>query len=242
MEAFLVALRERYAGHVAIEPRHPTWFDPESLALLTQYRCAQVAADPKAQQDLDAYIGANPETVKNKDQWRKGGWAPEPPVKDGWDKLGVQGERARAPVFRVTVTEAYFFANWLGGKLPTKNQWIKAAGGRLDQVTNPDEDNRKGPFDGDVDDPIGLAVNLGKTGPQPVEQAKRDVSKFGCRNMSGNGQEWTRDTQGDFNRDTPDLQVPLGTNARPGPAASVRASWIEPSLVQSLSTSTSMPS
>ena len=46
MEAFLVALRERYAGHVAIEPRHPTWFDPESLALLTQYRCAQVAADP----------------------------------------------------------------------------------------------------------------------------------------------------------------------------------------------------
>lgn len=45
-EAFFAALRERYAGAVAFEPRHPTWFTPEVERMLDTLRVARVAADP----------------------------------------------------------------------------------------------------------------------------------------------------------------------------------------------------
>ena len=44
--AFLAALRERHAGPVAIEPRHPTWFDDVATRLIVEHRVARVAADP----------------------------------------------------------------------------------------------------------------------------------------------------------------------------------------------------
>jgi uncharacterized protein YecE (DUF72 family) len=45
-DSFFAALRERYEGDVAVEPRHPTWFAPASSLLLERYHCARVAADP----------------------------------------------------------------------------------------------------------------------------------------------------------------------------------------------------
>ncbi|HEU4456437.1 MAG TPA: DUF72 domain-containing protein [Longimicrobium sp.] len=45
-EAFFAALRERWPGAVACEPRHPAWFAPDAEALLTEMRVARVAADP----------------------------------------------------------------------------------------------------------------------------------------------------------------------------------------------------
>lgn len=44
--SFLAALRERYGGMVALEPRHVTWFTRDADALLAAYRVARVAADP----------------------------------------------------------------------------------------------------------------------------------------------------------------------------------------------------
>lgn len=43
-EAFLEALRRRYQGPVALEPRHPSWLDADLL--LQHARIARVAADP----------------------------------------------------------------------------------------------------------------------------------------------------------------------------------------------------
>jgi uncharacterized protein YecE (DUF72 family) len=43
---FFDGLRARFAGEVACEPRHPTWFTPQAGQLLVQYRVARVAADP----------------------------------------------------------------------------------------------------------------------------------------------------------------------------------------------------
>ena len=43
---FLAALRSRWQGHIACEPRHATWFAPEAEALLAQHCVARVAADP----------------------------------------------------------------------------------------------------------------------------------------------------------------------------------------------------
>jgi uncharacterized protein YecE (DUF72 family) len=46
VEPFLQALRKRYVGDVALEPRHENWFSPESTRILERYQIARVAADP----------------------------------------------------------------------------------------------------------------------------------------------------------------------------------------------------
>jgi uncharacterized protein YecE (DUF72 family) len=45
-EAFFRHLRQVHAGPVALEPRHPSWFEPEVDATLSHFKIAQVAADP----------------------------------------------------------------------------------------------------------------------------------------------------------------------------------------------------
>ncbi len=45
-ETFFSLLRERFAGEVACEPRHATWFDAAAEQLLTKHRVSRVAADP----------------------------------------------------------------------------------------------------------------------------------------------------------------------------------------------------
>jgi uncharacterized protein YecE (DUF72 family) len=44
--AFFTTFRDRYAGLLACEPRHRTWFTPEVDRLLAGFRVARVAADP----------------------------------------------------------------------------------------------------------------------------------------------------------------------------------------------------
>jgi uncharacterized protein YecE (DUF72 family) len=45
-EAFLRMLRSRFAGALAMEPRHASWFEPEADALLRGLQVARVLADP----------------------------------------------------------------------------------------------------------------------------------------------------------------------------------------------------
>src|SRR5262249_4060080 len=95
------------------------------------------------------------------------------------------------PVMSVAVEDAHRFALWLGGKLPTLLQWDSAAG----RYQKP---FRASPFEGTWDakdkllngKPDQIAVGLVK--PMPVGQAAGDLSPVGCRDMSGNGREWTR--------------------------------------------------
>ncbi len=44
--AFFIALRARYHGVIACEPRNATWFTPAADRLLSTHRIARVAADP----------------------------------------------------------------------------------------------------------------------------------------------------------------------------------------------------
>jgi serine/threonine protein kinase len=120
-----------------------------------------------------------------KGQWKLGAEAGLENKKN----LGI-ADRGDYPVFRVTVTEAYCFARWLRGNLPTTDQWDKAAG-----RNNKDADH--GPFEGDLGG-LGkdqVAVNRQGKGPMPAGTAGKDKSLCGCRDMSGNGSEWTRNTQ-----------------------------------------------
>ena len=44
--SFFAALRDRFDGHVALEPRNASWFTPEAERLLVGARVGRVAADP----------------------------------------------------------------------------------------------------------------------------------------------------------------------------------------------------
>jgi uncharacterized protein YecE (DUF72 family) len=43
---FFALMRERHAGEIVCEPRHPSWFTDAAESLLVRFRVARVAADP----------------------------------------------------------------------------------------------------------------------------------------------------------------------------------------------------
>ncbi|MDB5827170.1 MAG: hypothetical protein JWQ73_1390 [Variovorax sp.] len=45
-QRFLASLRRRYAGPLALEPRHAEWFSPTVDAMLADFKVARVLADP----------------------------------------------------------------------------------------------------------------------------------------------------------------------------------------------------
>ena len=116
--------------------------------------------------------------------WKKGGVTGR---HDSEKDLGVDGERADFPVFNVTALQAHDCARWLGGELPTVAQWDKAAG-RFENLTAPFENPVAPLQEGDV----AVSLSGTNTGPRPVGWARRDHSVYGCRDMAGNGLEWTR--------------------------------------------------
>jgi hypothetical protein len=117
---------------------------------------------------------------------------PEAVTTDAWKK-GADDH----PVLNVTVTEAHAFALWLKGRLPSAKQWDKAAG----YYENP---RREGPYAGSWEEDPKLAVAVGRAGPAPVGSSADDLSPFGCRDMAGNGYEWTRDLRGGSEVPVPD--------------------------------------
>jgi hypothetical protein len=133
----------------------------------------------------------NPDALRDS-QWRKGAEIDR--------SLGVN-DYLDYPVMRVTVDEARAFAQWLGGDLPTDRQWDKA-GGRFD--------NAVGPFGGHgdmSDDREKEEFGIGKK-TYPGNRTVVAESKFHCRDMAGNGFEWTR-TVGDSDGKPGEDDVPF---------------------------------
>ena len=86
------------------------------------------------------------------------------------------------PAVNVSYEEAVEYADWLGKRLPTEEEWEKAARG---------EDGRKFPW-GDIFE-VDL-VNSGESerrAPLPVTALEGGASPYGCLQMSGNVWEWT---------------------------------------------------
>ena len=55
---FFAALRKRYAGALACEPRHASWFTPKAQALYEEFAVARVAADPALSEEAAQPGGA----------------------------------------------------------------------------------------------------------------------------------------------------------------------------------------
>src|SRR5262249_4818971 len=82
-----------------------------------------------------------------------------------------------------------FAGSWLGGDLPSLEEWKKAAGYY-------DRAGRAGPYEDGWQEKDGIAINRSESGPLPVNASTKDRSIYKIRDMAGNGKEWTRDIHG----------------------------------------------
>ncbi|OHE82892.1 MAG: hypothetical protein A2107_15290 [Verrucomicrobia bacterium GWF2_62_7] len=97
------------------------------------------------------------------------------------------------PIFNVTYWDAWAYAKWAGGRLPTQEEWEKAArgtDGRLYPWGNSLDDPKRANTGKDYDD-----INRGRIDGYlqwaPVHAHPGDTSPFGVRDMAANVCEWT---------------------------------------------------
>ena len=96
------------------------------------------------------------------------------------------------PVY-VSHAEATAYAKWLGRKLPTEEQFHRAAYG-----TSQDGVERQYPWGDDPPDTRYGNFDFMHWDPMPVASYPRGASAFGIHDLVGNGWEWTRTTFAPF--------------------------------------------
>ena len=83
------------------------------------------------------------------------------------------------PITGIDWWDAHAYANYKGGRLPTEQEWEKAARGKLGDLY---------PWGAD---PKAGEANLGKTAASYVNSFPADIGFYRCRGMAGNVSEWT---------------------------------------------------
>jgi gamma-glutamyl hercynylcysteine S-oxide synthase len=101
------------------------------------------------------------------------------------------------PVY-VSHAEATAYAKWLGRKLPTEEQFHRAAYG-----TSDDNVERRYPWGDEAPNSRYGNFDFAHWDPSPVGSYPRGASAFGVHDIVGNGWEWTRTEFGPFSGFTP---------------------------------------
>ena len=106
-------------------------------------------------------------------------------VKNAWDKWShkYSDEKADHPVVLVNWYDAKAYAKWVGGQLPTEQEWEKAARG-IDGRIYPWGDEWYSNRCNTQKTGIKGSTSVGQFSPQ-------GDSPYGCVDMSGNIWEWT---------------------------------------------------
>jgi formylglycine-generating enzyme required for sulfatase activity len=130
----------------------------------------------------------------------------------------VNGQKIslETPVHGVDWWDAYAYAQWKGHRLPTEEEWEKAARGVSGFMYPWGNDWRKAAANVGTDyDQKGSAGGLvdGFNLWAPVDRETEDLSPFGIQDMAGNVQEWTasegRGQPWSEHPDYPDVRVPV---------------------------------
>ncbi len=119
------------------------------------------------------------------------------------------------PVVGVDFWDAHAYAVWRGGRLPTEQEWEKAARGRSGSVYPWGDTLESGNFNSGLDHDGGEGTIAGGLDGYkywcPVDAIPADESRYGVVGLAGNVSEWT-DTWGAL-PDSPDRRAPLKRGA-----------------------------
>ncbi len=154
-------MRERFRAMLAIPPQGPVL--PRFLIEEFEVTNRQYAAFLEA-------TGYEPRTGRDfLRHWSSGGRYPD------W--------AAEFPVTWVSPEDAAAYCRWRGGRLPTDQEWEKAARGT---------DGR--PFPWGIDPPVPETANYGTDRLEPVGNRAGDRSPYGVYDLAGNASEITGTT------------------------------------------------
>jgi formylglycine-generating enzyme required for sulfatase activity len=109
-----------------------------------------------------------------------------------WDNDMYESGMDDHPVLFVSQTDAAEYAKWAGKRLPTEQEWEKAARGSLGLVFpwgNEFDPYKAVTAESDLTLILGPLCNVFSA--NGVELAEGDISPYGVRDMAGNVREWT---------------------------------------------------
>ncbi len=120
----------------------------------------------------------------NEDLWSKDGWKWKEKQKASQPKYWNDNKwnQPDHPVVGVTWFEAEAFARSVGKRLPTEEEWEKAARGKEGQIYS---------WEGEFDSAKCNNAASGSEGTTPVTKYVKGRSPYGCYDMAGNVWEWT---------------------------------------------------
>ncbi len=153
----------------------------------------------------------------NQAYWTEAGWAWKGQNNATQPNCWGDGNfnQAQQPVVCVSWYEAYAYARWVGGRLPTEAEWEKAArgtDGRIYPWGNTWDGTRVNFCDRNCTyDWKDAGVNDGYATTAPVGSYANGVSPYGALDLAGNVWEWTSSAWGK-NFDKPDFAYPYTPN------------------------------
>ena len=136
---------------------------------------------PVTNEEFRAFISAD--GYQNQVYWSQEGWTWKTTenIESPQSWKDAKWNQSDHPVVGVSYYEAEAYAKWAGKRLPTEQEWEKAARGT---------DGRIYPWGDEFDKSKCNSRESGVGGTSPVGQYPEGVSPYDCYDMAGNVWEW----------------------------------------------------